>query len=244
MRAVAMLLDDVTRVYHRVDALACLTPFMRDLLAARGFERDKLHVTLTPIDFSRVEVSGDDDGTFLYVGRLSREKGIDVLVEAAKRMKSAGSRVIIIGEIDGRYAERCVELAATGGGAKVEFLGPRYGDEMLAYLRRCRATVMPSRCLDNLPNALLESFAAGKPIVGSDYEGITVVVKDGENGLTFEPGNAADLAAKLDALAADPARARQMGLAGRRLVEAKHSPEHHYASLMTAFESAVGRTRK
>jgi glycosyltransferase involved in cell wall biosynthesis len=243
MRAAVMFFDDLTRVYHRVDAFACLTPFMRDVLAARGFEREKLHVTLTPIDFAPIEVSGDDDGTFLYVGRISREKGIDILVEAAKRMRSANSRVIVIGEIDGRYAERCVELAARGGGARVEFLGPRYGDEMLAYLRRCRATIMPSRCLDNLPNALLESFAAGKPIVGSNYEGITVVVKNGENGLTFEPGNPADLAAKLDALAADPERARRMGLSGRRLVEAKHSPEHHYASLMAAFESAIARRK-
>jgi len=238
MRAAVMFFDDLTRIYRRVDAFVCLTPFMRDVLERRGFERSKLHVALTPIDCTGLRVGTEDDGTFLYVGRVSREKGVDVLVEAAKLMRSWNSRVLIIGETSGRHARECVARAAQGGGAPVEFLGPRYGDEMLGYLRRCRATVMPSRCIDNLPNALLESFAVGKPIVGSDYEGITVVVRDGENGLTFRPGDPADLAAKLDALAGDVDRARQMGLAGRRLVEAEHSPERHYESLMRAFEAA------
>jgi glycosyltransferase involved in cell wall biosynthesis len=243
MRAAVMFFDDATRIYHRVDAFVCLTPFMREVLARRGFERSKLHVALTPIDCAGFELGAHDDGTFLYVGRISREKGIDVLVEAAKLMRSWNSRVLVVGETSGRHARDCIARAAQGGGAPVEFLGPRYGDEMLGYLRRCRATVMPSRCIDNLPNALLESLAVGKPIVGSDNEGITVVVRDGENGLTFRSGDPADLAAKLDALAADADRARHMGLAGRRLVEAEHSPERHYESLMAAFEAARARRR-
>jgi glycosyltransferase involved in cell wall biosynthesis len=80
-------------------------------------------------------------------------------------------------------------------------------------------------------------------VVGADVEGVSVVVRDGENGLLFEPGNAADLAAKLDALAADPDRARRMGLAGRRLVEEEHSPERHYKALMKAFDAALARRR-
>jgi glycosyltransferase involved in cell wall biosynthesis len=243
VRAASMCFQDAIRVYHRVDAFVCLMPYMRDVLAGRGFDGRKLHVALTPIDCADCEVGADDDGTFLYIGRISREKGVDVLVDAAKRMQSNASRILILGEVTGRYAEACVEQAARGGGAKVEFLGPRYGDEMLAVLRRCRATVMPSRCIDNLPNALLESFACGKPVVGADVEGVSVVVRDGENGLLFEPGNAADLAAKLDALAADPDRARRMGLAGRRLVEEEHSPERHYEALMKAFDAALARRR-
>jgi len=103
---------------------------------------------------------------------------------------------------------------------------------------------MPSRCVDNLPNALLESFACGKPAVGADVEGVSVVVHHDENGLLFEAGNTADLAAKLDLLAAEPGRARQLGLAGRRLVEQEHSPEQHYASLMQAFGAAIAEARK
>jgi glycosyltransferase involved in cell wall biosynthesis len=244
MRAAVMFFDDAIRLFHRVDAFVCLTPFMRDVLARRGFERSKLHVALTPIEASRYEVGPDDDASFLYIGRLIRIKGVDVLVRAASLMRSKQSRIVIIGEIDSDFAARCVAQAPSTAGARVEFLGPRYGDELFAYLRRCRATVMPSRCIDNLPNTLLESFACGKPVIGSNAEGLTVVVRDGENGLLCEPGNAHDLAAKLDALAADPERARRFGAAGRRLVEESHSPEAHYASLMRAFEAAIAQNSK
>jgi glycosyltransferase involved in cell wall biosynthesis len=243
MRAAVMFFDDAIRVFHRVDAFVCLTPFMREVLARRGFDAARLHVALTPIEAARYDVGADDDGTFLYVGRLSREKGVDVLVRAASLMRSKQSRIVVIGELDSDYAARCVAQARGAAGARVEVLGPRYGDEMLGFLRRCRATVMPSRCIDNLPNALLESFACGKPVVGSNYKGISVVVRDGENGLLFQPGNAHDLATKLDALAADPERARRFGAAGRRLVEQEHSPERHYERLMAAFDAALARWR-
>jgi glycosyltransferase involved in cell wall biosynthesis len=103
---------------------------------------------------------------------------------------------------------------------------------------------MPSRCIDNLPNALLESFACGKPAVATDVEGIRHVVHDGENGFLFRAGSPASLAAKLDALSADRDGARRMGLAGRRLVEERYSPEPHYEGLIRVFEAAVARTRR
>ena len=244
MRAAVMFFDDAIRVYHRVDAFVCTNPFMRQLLARRGFDASRLHVALTPIEAARYQIGTDDDGTFLYVGRLTREKGTDVLVRAAGLMRSKQSRILIIGEIDSDYAARCVAQAAGAAGARVEFLGPRYGDELFAYLRRCRTTVMPSRWIENLPNTLLESFACGKPVVGSNSEGISVVVRDGENGLLFEPENADDLARALDRVATDADGARRMGLAGRQLVEEQHSPERHYQSLMSAFGAAIARRNR
>jgi glycosyltransferase involved in cell wall biosynthesis len=244
VRGAAMFFHDVSRIYHRVDSFVCTNPFMRDMLARRGFDRRKLHVVFTPIDASRLVVEEHDDDSFLYFGRISPEKGIDVLIEAANRMRCKNCRVLIVGEMCGQYAEQCVEQAARGTGARVEFLGPRRGDDVFALIRSCRATIMPSRWIENVPNTLLESFACGKPVVGSNVEGVSVVVRDGENGLLFPPGDAADLARKLDALAADPGLARQFGRASRRLVEEQHNPERHYESLMQAFEAALARRNR
>ncbi|MBN1916910.1 MAG: glycosyltransferase family 4 protein [Verrucomicrobia bacterium] len=241
VRSASMFFHDLSHIYRRVDSFVCTNPFMRDVLARRGFDQRTLHMALTPIDASSIPVGEHDDGSLVYFGRLSREKGVDLLVEAASQMRNTSCRVFIVGEVSGEYAQRCVAQAARCTGTRIEFLGPRHGEDLFALIRSCRATIMPSRCIDNLPNALLESFACGKPVVGADVEGIRVVVRDGENGLLFRPGDAADLARKLDALAADPDRARQLGLAGRRLVEQEHSPERHYESLMRAFEAALAR---
>ena len=243
VRCTSMFFHDAIRVYHRVEGFVCSTPFMREMLARRGFEPAKLHIVPTPIDAGSHAVGENDDGSFLYAGRISREKGVDLLVEAAGLMRSRGARIFIAGDTASPYAQRCMADAARQRGARVEFLGPRFGDRLQALLISCRASVVPSRCIDNLPNAVLESFACGKPVIGADVEGICAVVHTGENGLLFEPGSAADLAAKLDALAADPGRARRMGLAGRRLVEEEHSPERHYERLINVFEAALAHRR-
>ena len=244
VRCASMFFHDAIRIYHRADGFVCSTSFMREILVRRGFKPERAHVIPTPIDASRIEVSSEDDGTFLCASRISREKGIDTLVEAAKRMRSKGQRIIIAGEVEGQYAVECMRIARRAAGARVEFIGPRYGEAMWQLLRRCRATILPSRCIDNSPNAVLESFACGKPVVGSNVEGVSALVRDGENGLLFEPENADDLAGKLDALAADPERARRMGLAGRAFVEERHSPDRHYTDLMRLFESAIEARRK
>ena len=109
VRGLSMFFHDAVRLYHRVDAFVCLTPFMRTMLARRGFGPTKLHVALTPIDCSGFEVGDKDNGTFIYIGRISHEKGVDVLVQAAKSMKSRNSRILIIGETSGRYARACIK---------------------------------------------------------------------------------------------------------------------------------------
>jgi len=242
VRSASMFFHDAIRIYHRVDSFVCSNPFMRDVLGERGFDRTKLNVIPTPIDAGRFRVGTDDDGSFLYAGRISREKGLDVLVEAAGLMQSHDARVVIVGDTASPYAHECMDLAARRG-ARVEFLGPRYGDELRGLLARCRASVLPSRWIDNLPNAALESFAAGKPVVGTDVEGVRTVVHDGETGLLAAPGDAADLAAKLDALAREPDTAKRMGQAARRFVEEQHSPEKHCERLTEVFRQAIARRR-
>lgn len=248
VRSASMFFQELIRVYHRLDAFVCVTPFMRELLAKRGFKRDRLHVVPTPIDASRIEVGTEDDGSFVFFGRISHEKGVDLIPRAAQLTKSKTSRIVVVGDTASPYAKECMAQAAHAAGVPVEFPGPRHGDQLWRLVRRCRATLSPSRWLDNLPNVLLESFACGKPVIGTDVEGINVVVRDGENGLLFQPGNAAEMAAgmaaELDALAADPDRARRMGQAGRRLVEKDHSPGLHYERLMTVFERAIETRRR
>jgi glycosyltransferase involved in cell wall biosynthesis len=99
--------------------------------------------------------------------------------------------------------------------------------------------VLPSECYENNPISVLEAFASGKPVIGARTGGIPELVKDGETGLTFEPGDPADLAAKIDHLAGRPEAAAAMGRNARSLVERDFCPEVHYKRLMQIYAQAM-----
>jgi len=147
----------------------------------------------------------------LCLANLRPEKGTDAFVAAVARARAggaAGLRGLIAG--DGPERSRLERLVARTEG--VELLGPR-GDapDLIA---ACDALVLLSEA-EALPMSILEAMALGRPVVASDVGGNGEAVADGETGLLVGPGDGAGAAAALARLAADPARAREMGERGR-----------------------------
>ncbi len=106
------------------------------------------------------------------------------------------------------------------------------------------AVVIPSQWYENYPRSVIEAFALGKPVIGSRIGGIPELVRDGETGLTFEPGNAEDLRAKVKLLISNPDMVSEMGRTARRFVEEKLNPEIHYQGLMKIYELAVEKSKR
>jgi glycosyltransferase involved in cell wall biosynthesis len=155
---------------------------------------------------------GEDEFGVLCVANLRPEKGVDAFVEAVARARSEGARHVrglVAG--DGPERGRLERLAADRDG--VRLLGSR-GDapDLMA---ACDAVALLSEA-EALPMSILEAMALGRPVVTSDVGGAAEAVADGETGMVVPPGDTAAAAAALAALAADPARARSMGEAGRK----------------------------
>lgn len=136
----------------------------------------------------------------LYFGRLSEEKGLDILLKALvktdKKLKIAG---------EGPEEEKLKKLSESlgleiGEGKKVEFLGFKSGDELENLIRKTEAVIIPSIWLENMPLSLLESLAQGKIVIASNIGGLPEIIKDGENGFLFMPGDDNDLAGKIKGL--------------------------------------------
>lgn len=146
------------------------------------------------------------DAPLLFVGDLSRDKGVDVLLEAYEKLDGATPLVL---------AGRPVDTAdwALPPGARV--LGELPHAEVLALLRSARAVVVPSVWPDPCPTVVLEAMAAGRPVVAAASGGIVDLVVDGRTGHLVPPGDPGALAAALDSLLADPEQARAVGAAGR-----------------------------
>jgi len=218
------------RTFSAVDAFLCPSSFLRGVMRRAGIPESKLfHVPL----FLAAETyapSYTRSDYFVYVGRLSEEKGVAHLLEAKRRVPRM--RLVVAGE--GGLLAGLRDLASRDAG--VSFTGFLPGQELAGVWRNAAFTVVPSVCYENFPYAVLESFAYGKPVVASRIGGIPELVRDGENGFLVEPGDPEGLADRIDWLASNPAEAARMGRAARKEVEEVYSAETHYASVMGHYE--------
>ncbi len=153
----------------------------------------------------------------LGVGRLERQKGFDLLIEALARLARRDVDLLLAGEGTAERALR--ELAgARGVGTRVRFLGTTDRPTTVALLRGAAVVACPSR-FEGLPLVCVEALAAGRPLVGTTVNGIPEIVVHEETGLTVPPDDPAALAAALERLLATPALAATLAARGRARVE-------------------------
>jgi glycosyltransferase involved in cell wall biosynthesis len=167
---------------------------------------------------------------FLYLGRLSPEKGLFTLLRAFERLPA---RLRILG--DGPLRGELETEAARRAPGRVAFLGHRPREEIARELNASAAVIVPSEWYENNPISILESYAAGRPVIGARIGGIPELVRAGETGLTFAPGDAGELAEEISFFLSHPEEAEKMGRAGRDLVKMRFDPESYYRRLMEIY---------
>jgi glycosyltransferase involved in cell wall biosynthesis len=170
-----------------------------------------------PLDGSTA--NGSKKIGFAYLGRLVVEKGAHVLIEAARILKNRGKEfgVLLIG--DGPEKELLLAQARKANlGTTVEFLGFRTGEELRAALSEPCVLVMPSVCQDVAPFVPLEQMMKGRAIIAADIGGLSEEV--GDTGLKFRPGNAEELADRMEQAMAAPELFTELGKRARtRMLE-------------------------
>ncbi len=155
--------------------------------------------------------------TILTLARLSYEKGVDTLIDAAAVLHRTHSaaRFVVVGdgpdrrELEGR-------IRARGLDGIVRLMG--FTDDVWPYLNACDVVAVPSKS-EGMPNALLEAMAAGKPIVATTVGGIPEAIAHRENGLLVRPESPSELAAAIGELLDDATFAERLGSSARRTVE-------------------------
>lgn len=153
-----------------------------------------------------------DNRLIIFVGRLSRQKGLPFLLEAFCSVAEAvpSARLLIVGEGEDEESLKA-DAGSRGITDKVVFTGIR--SDIPALLSLCEVVVLPS-LWEGMPNALLEAMASAKPVVATSAGGVPEVVVDGETGLLVPPSDPKALATALLTLLNDPDRAREMGEKG------------------------------
>jgi glycosyltransferase involved in cell wall biosynthesis len=215
-----------------VDCYVALTPFMRDKFVAGGFPPERIRVKPNSVEDTGAG-SGQEDH-FLFVGRLSEEKGAAVLLRAWKTARTSRKLKII-----GTGPDEMNLRAMAAGLPNVEFLGQVSAERVRAEMGGAAALVFPSIWYEGLSRVVIESFSKGTPIIASDVGPLSTIVKDGQNGVLFEMGNSADLAAKLSAFPAVGKTLAGLRKSARDEYERFYSDDVVYRSLIEIYRSTM-----
>jgi glycosyltransferase involved in cell wall biosynthesis len=212
-----------------VDLYIALTEFARQKFIAGGLPADK--IVVKPNFVSPEPAVGNGSGAYaLYVGRLSVEKGIDTLLKAWEHL-SPQIPLKIVG--DGPLADQVVEAAKRH--SHVEWLGRRPMSQVHDLMGEAKFLVFPSKWYETFGRVAVEAFAKGTPVIAANIGAIAELVDSGRTGLHFRPGDADDLAAKVEWMLANPVKLAHMRQEARAEFEAKYTANKNYQKLMEIY---------
>ncbi|MBA4057991.1 MAG: hypothetical protein C0490_24960, partial [Marivirga sp.] len=175
----------------KIDKFIVLTEFARNKFINSALRVESEQFAIKP-NFVADPGVGEDhrDGSFLFVGRLSDEKGIDTLLEACRL---AEFKLTIIG--DGPLRGSVEKAAKTN--PNIEYLGFQNKAVIFRKLKRCTALIFPSVWFEGFGLTIIEAFATGTPVIGSRIGVVPGIITDNFDGLLFSPGDASDLIVKI-----------------------------------------------
>ncbi len=214
--------------FDRVDRFLAVSDFVRKKHIEAGIAAERIEVTPQfAWPTARREGPGD---YFLYLGRLTREKGANALIDS---WTPDLGRLVVVG--DGSEMAHLRAVAPPN----VEFRGLVPWEAVPTLLRGARALLVPSLWNDAAPRSVTEAYAAGVPVLASRRGGLSEIVKDEETGLLVAPGASSEWAAAVRRLS-DDKEAIRLGEGAWRLWSEMHRPEHSLSRLEGAYAAVRG----
>ncbi len=195
---------------YKPDMVSAPSQFVLDRhIKTRFFENSKTLKLPLGIELDDTKINKDYETIdILYVGQLAKHKGIPILIEAFKKVKTKNVRLCIIGK--GPNMEWFEKLSE--GDERIKFYGFISESKLREHYEQANITVVPSIWYDNSPMVIYESFRRGTPVIGSRIGGIPELIEEGYNGFLFEPGNTEQLKTILAGLSEDSAKLEELSI--------------------------------
>lgn len=230
-------LHKMMRIYEKnVDIIHTPSKFFREKFIQAGVDRNKIEQLYYTIRMDDYTPSFTYEDYFVYFGRLEEAKGLITLLKAVEKVNV--SQLLIIGE--GAYRKSLEDFIEARNIKNVRFLGARWGEELKEIISNSKFIIIPSECYDNSPLVVYESYALGKPVIGSTMGGIPELIDHEKTGLLFDTGDSDALAERIRFLLHHPKCIVEYGRNGREKAEKEFSPEFHYGEMVKKYERLVG----
>lgn len=206
--------------------------FLRDFVRQYGYAKENIRV-IPNFTTANVVASNTLGEYFLYLGRLSSEKGVEQLLAASGDYPL---KIVGTGPLEKELRQRAAGLK----GQSIEFLGFRHGDELQKLIANARAVIVPSVWYENCPLVIIEAFAAGRPVIAAAIGGIPELVTPGKNGLLYTHHQSSELKAAMRQLWEHPEQARVMGQNAKNEL-ARFQPGTYYHELNNIYAELVAK---
>ena len=235
-RAASLLISAeayVHRLKHsyqdNVDLFVSPSRFLGDAVKHQGYPTKPFRIQPYTLDTNLYKPCYTPSDYFIFLGRLTHEKGLDFLFNAMKRING---RLLVVGT---GPLEEILKQRVEREHLNIQMLGYKQGDELRRLIADARFTVVPSEWHDNSPLVIYESLALGNAVIGTRMGGIPELITEGVDGYTFERGDIDDFVDKTNRLLENPNQTIDMGKRGRGKVEALYSYDQHYRKIIDLY---------
>lgn len=238
---VMLSLHRVLRTYSQmVDVYITLTEFSRNKFIEGGLPAEKVLMKPNYIDTDKLRRKSEITTNIyaLFIGRLSPEKGINILLAAWKHL---GNKLPL--KIVGDGPIKSIVAKSAKMSSSVEWLGPKSREDVLDLMKDAFVLILPSIWYEGLPMTIIEAYSVGLPVIASNLGSMSSVIEHGHTGLHFRPGDPKDLAEKVNWAINNPKELTQMRLEARKEYESKYTAEINYKKLMDIYKTAIERAR-
>ena len=226
--ATALAVHRKADTFSRPDLYLAVSEFVRQKHIAAGFDAGRIQVKP---NFTWPSPLREGPGDyFLFLGRLTSEKGAQTVIDATRGLGAA--RLVVVGDGPDRDALHTLAHPA------VEFRGAVDGADVPEIVRRARALLVPSTWYEGAPRSIIEAYAAGVPVIASAIGGLPELVEDGLTGLLVA-GNQPDEWARAMARLGDDDEAIRMGIEAHRLWEKRFGPDEGLRNLEEAYRAVA-----
>jgi glycosyltransferase involved in cell wall biosynthesis len=229
----SMLAQWAAGTWHRsIDRFIALSEFGRVKFIQGGLPKEKIAVKPNFVDPDPGSGPGDG-GYFLYVGRLSEEKGVRTLLDCWRNGPDLRTlRIVGTGPLQNEVKEAAAAMK------NVEWLGSKSSTEVVELMGRARATLCPSLCYEGMPRVVIESLAVGTPVVASRIGGYPEMIADGESGALFPIKNANALGSCIRGLDSIN-RFADMRPTARRQYESKYTGARNISLVLEIYRTVI-----
>ena len=238
MASAEFIFRKIHKLYEKVSIFTCPSKALKDLVLRSGIKEEKFKVVYNFMDddLFKINPSYTNDGYFLYVGRLAKEKGLHYLIEAMTKLPS-DIKLHIVGT--GPEEDNLKNMVSSLNLTNIEFLGFKTGSDLNNEYKNCIATIMPSIWFEAFGLTIAESYIFGKPVIGCNVGAVPEVIDDGKTGIIIEPGNIDDMSTAINKLYLNNDIVKKMGEKGRTKTEKLYTSQKHYDDLVEIYESLL-----
>lgn len=223
-------------IFNSIEKFISLNEFVKEKMMQKGYDKEKIAIipnciTESENNFFQLE----KENYYLYIGRLSEEKGVNTLIKAFSVMKDTKLKIVGDGPLKDQV-ENCINESNL---KNIELLGFKSGQEKCKLIAEAKALIVPSEWYENFPTVVLEAFSLGTFVIGSSIGGLQYMIEDNYNGIKFVCGDIEDLRKKIYLVDNDWQTIIKLSQNAYKTYKDKYTEKIYYDNHMKLYKSLI-----